>query len=359
MNALEQQFQRNFDEGLEQGASVSIWKNGQELVSLSGGLADKQRAWTQETLVPIYSATKVPAAACLLLALYNCCQTPELAVGDIWPAFPAPRCTVAQLLSHQAGLAALDEPASILDLDACRTAIERTHPQWAPPVHGYHPHTFGPVLDILMIELTGKRLGAYWEEHVRRPLGLDLFIGLPSEEQGRVAMLRAPRCKGRMPTSPFYTRFFDSSSLVYRAFHSVTGLSTPREMNTPAAWECASPAKGGVASARGLAQFYQYLMGLLPHSPFPLDVLEWMSIPQCTGMDQILCCETSFTCGAMCAPEKLFGRSGWGHAGAGGCHAFCEPESGLSFAYVMNAMEMGILPGPRVQKLISALQQEG
>ncbi|HIX19753.1 MAG TPA: beta-lactamase family protein [Candidatus Akkermansia intestinigallinarum] len=351
-------FAQNFAEGLERGAALCVQQNGREGLHLCGGEAREGRAWTPETLVPVYSATKAASAACLLLALYDCCRGPELEVGEIWPRFPAPHLSIAELLSHQSGLAALHLSAVIFDLDACRYAIEHSRPRWGPPVHGYHPHTIGPMIDILMLELTGKRLGAFWEERVRAPLGLDFYIGLPVSERTRVAELRAPRLHSGMPHGPFYDAYFDPSSEVYAAFHSITGLSSAREMNTPAAWECASPAKGGVASARGLASFYQALLGQLPGSPFPPEILEQMSEPQSRGLDRILMRPTSFTCGCMCEPAELFGEGGFGHAGAGGCHAFCEPSCGCSFAYVMNAMEMGILPGRRVLRLIDALLED-
>ncbi len=356
MQHLQAAFDANVAAGLEQGAAVCVWQNGEERVHLCTGEARPGHLWTEETLVPIYSATKAASAACLLLALYDCCQGPELEVGALWPAFPLPHCTVGQLLSHQAGLAALAECAPIHDLEACRHAIEHSQPAWLPPAHGYHPHTIGPMVDILMLELTGQRVGQFWEMHVRRPLGLDFYIGLPASEHDRVAELRTARLPGGgMPRSTFYAQYFDPTSDIYRAFHSLTGFSSAREMNDPAAWQCACPAKGGVASARGLAQFYQALLGHLPGSPFVPEVLEWMTSPQCSGDDLTLCRPTSFGCGAMLEPAELFGRGGFGHAGAGGSHAFGEPSRGLSFAYVMNQMELGILPGVRVQRLIQAL----
>ncbi len=354
MPALRAAFDANIAAGLEQGAAVCVWKDGQELCHLCTGEARPAVAWQADTLVPIYSATKAASAACLLLALYDCCQSPELEVGVLWPQFPLPHCTVGQLLSHQAGLAALAESAPLDDLEACRHAIEHSRPAWQPPAHGYHPHTIGPMVDVLMLELTGMRLGAFWEERVRRPLGLDFYIGLPASERPRVAELLTARMRGAMPRSPFYAQYFDEGSSVYRAFHSLTGFASAREMNCPAAWECASPAKGGVASARGLAQFYQALLGKLPGSPFVPDVLEWMASPRCSGNDLTLCCPTSFGCGAMLEPACLFGRGGLGHAGAGGSHGFAEPQTGCSFAYVMNRMELGILPGARVQRLVDA-----
>lgn len=340
-------FERCFRENLAGGASVSVWKHGLEILTLSGGVG-----WSKDTLVPIFSATKPASALCLLLALHDCCRGPELEVGDIWPAFPAPHCTVGQLLSHQCGLAALAESAPLEDLAACRDAIEKTSPAWLPPQHGYHPQTFGPLVDILLLELTGMRVCEFWEQRIRRPLGLDFYIGLPESEFHRVAQLQAPRIQpGHMQKDEFYKKYFDTGSSVYRAFHSIVGYGTPREMSTPAAWRCGSPAKGGVASARGLAQFYQCLLADF----IPTEVRDWLATPQCSGWDNTLQQHTAFTCGAMCEPAYLFPGGGFGHAGAGGSHAFCAPDSGLSFAFVMNRMELGNLPGARVEHLLQLL----
>ena len=341
------EFERCFRENLAGGASVSVWKHGLEILTLSGG-----EGWSTDTLVPIFSATKPASALCLLLALHDCCRGPELEVGDIWPAFPAPHCTVGQLLSHQCGLAALAESAPLEDLAACRDAIEKTSPAWLPPQHGYHPQTFGPLVDILLLELTGMRVCEFWEQRIRRPLGLDFYIGLPESEFHRVAQLQAPRIQpGHMQKDEFYKKYFDTGSSVYRAFHSIVGYGTPREMSTPAAWRCGSPAKGGVASARGLAQFYQCLLADF----IPTEVRDWLATPQCSGWDNTLQQHTAFTCGAMCEPSYLFPGGGFGHAGAGGSHAFCAPDSGLSFAFVMNRMELGNLPGARVERLLQLL----
>ena len=353
---LQKVFSQNLAEGIEQGGAVSVWLDGQQLCSICGGEARDGIAWQEDTMVPIFSATKPAAAACLLQALYACCRGPELEVGDLWPEFPVPHLTVGELLSHQGGLAALDSAAPLEDLAACRRAIEQSRPCWLPPEHGYHPQTFGPLVDILMLELTGMRVSDYWETQVRRPLGLEFYIGhLPEALESRVALLRAPRLAGAMPRTSFYREYFRAGSEVYRAFRSISGYESAREMNTRAAHVCGSPAKGGVASARGLAAFYQALLGKLPGSPFAPEVAEWMSTPQCSGPDRTLMQPTSFTCGAMCEPAELFPGGGFGHAGAGGSHAFCVPERGFSFAYVMRGMEPGLLPGERVRRMLRAL----
>ncbi|RYD32429.1 MAG: esterase, partial [Verrucomicrobiaceae bacterium] len=58
-------FERNFRDRGEIGASISVWWDGTELLSEGHGWCEKEktRPWTTDTLVPVYSATKVPSAA--------------------------------------------------------------------------------------------------------------------------------------------------------------------------------------------------------------------------------------------------------------------------------------------------------
>ena len=63
-------YEQNFRQRGELGASISIWWQGVELLTASHGWCEREqtRAWTRQTVVPVYSATKVPAAATLLIA---------------------------------------------------------------------------------------------------------------------------------------------------------------------------------------------------------------------------------------------------------------------------------------------------
>ena len=45
----------------------------------------------------------------------------------------------------------------------------------------------------------------------------------------------------------------------------------------------------------------------------------------------------------------------FGHPGAGGSHAFADPENNIAFAYVMNQMELGIFPNAKSLRLVEAL----
>ena len=70
------------------------------------------------------------------------------------------KITLAQLLSHQAGLAALDEHVECARLSAVIDALEKQKPNWPPgSAHGYHARTFGFLLDELV---QAHRAGNRW-----------------------------------------------------------------------------------------------------------------------------------------------------------------------------------------------------
>jgi CubicO group peptidase (beta-lactamase class C family) len=120
------------------------------------------------------------------------------------------------------------------------------------------------------------------------------------------------------------------------------------------------PASGGIASARGLAGFYASLARDGARSA--------MTSPLVNGPDLVLCTPTSFSAGFMLDPRDATGRkirqtfgpspAAFGHPGAGGVHAFVDPENGLAFAYVMNQMELGVFPNRKSLALMEAIYAE-
>src|SRR3954468_24967079 len=130
-------FEDNFTRFGELGAAVSVWRHGELLVELSGGFRDAKREqpWTAEHLVLFWSATKGLGSACLLHTLQEHHIGLSRCVAEFWPEFAQAgktEITFAQLLSHQAGLSALDEPADVLDYAAVIGAIEKQRPLWLP-----------------------------------------------------------------------------------------------------------------------------------------------------------------------------------------------------------------------------------
>lgn len=366
---LEKAFERNFARRGELGASVSVWKWGVEVVSLSRGWCEREqeREWTAKTMVPFYSTTKGLASATLLMVMEERGLTPENLVREVWPEFPIERGTFGQLMSHQLGMVMLDKKVSIWEYEEVIRAIENQPPGWdvegRHTGHGYHPRLLGFIHDELVRLLTGDRLGVVWREKIAEPLGLDAWIGLPEEEFGRVARLYPGKQDKSDLESGFYRELHRPDSLVKRAFGSPHGLHSVREMNEPRAWTAALPAMGGVGTACALAKFYQAACGAIEF--FSPRVREWMGTMRTSGEDRILQTPTAFSCGFQLDPLDAFGRKerhhyglsrrAFGHPGAGGSHAFGDPDSGLSFAYVMNQMELSPLPKAKCLDMVKAI----
>lgn len=367
LGELLDRFEENFRSKGELGASVSVWWRGEEVLSVGEGWCEKDRvrSWGADTLVPVYSATKAPAAATLLMSLDARGLGPETPVREVWPGFPVEEARFGDLLSHQCGLAALDRRASVWEHDEVVAAIEAQEPAWRPGEgHGYHPRTFGALLDEPVRRLTGRTLGEEWREKIAAPLGLDFWIGLPEMEWPRVARLYPGKAAAEDLQSGFYKEFNTEGTLTRRAFGSPRGLHSVQEMNDPKAWSAGFPAMGGVGTASALAKFYQAAIGAID-SPLAESVKRALATVRSAGDDRVLIQPTAFSCGCQFDPldsagrksRELYGPSpqAFGHPGAGGSHALGDPASGVSFAYVMNQMELGVMPGARCRGLVEAL----
>jgi CubicO group peptidase (beta-lactamase class C family) len=370
LGAVLDQFHRNFDDDGELGASVSVWWRGAEVLREGRGWCERthRRRWTGDTLVPVYSATKGPASAALLLALDEHGLDVETRVCEVWPRFPVAEASFGDLLSHQCGLAALDRAADAWKHEEIVGAIEAQAPAWRPGGgHGYHPRTFGTLVDEPVRRLTGMPLGAFWNERVAMPLGLEFWIGLPESEFPRVAELHPGRARVGERDALFYQEFAREGALTFRAFRSPSGFRSVREMNDPKAWQAGFPAKGGVGTASALAKFYQVAIGVLP-GPFGPKVLAALGTRRIQGDDRVLMQPTAFSAGCQMDPldaagaklRHLYGpeRDAFGHPGAGGSHAFGDPENGISFAYTMNQMELSVLPGAKSTVMIERLYSD-
>ena len=369
---LQERFAENFLSRGELGASVSVYQHGELRLRLAAGHQDRQRQlpWTAETRVLFWSATKALASACLLHA----CAQQGVAVGTpvikIWPEYGAAGkegTTFLHVLNHQAGQPALRRPeVSVWDHAEVVATLAGQAPFWNPGSrHGYHVRTFGFLVDELVRRLSGvANVGCYFRQVFGDPLGLDLWIGLPPGLTGQVAPIQAPR---RTRTSspwddPFYEALNDPASLSRQAFATPSGLPTPSSMNTAEVRAGVFPSFGGIGTADSLARFYQLLCS--PNAWFNVETLRAASTVAASGMDEVLRVPTAFAAGFMKDPpgprgklRELFGPSpaAFGQPGAGGSHAFADPDRHLSFAYIMNQMEPGLFPNQKSLGLVESL----
>jgi CubicO group peptidase (beta-lactamase class C family) len=365
-------FRENFSHLGELGAALTIWQDGREVLSLARGRRERERpeVWTAATPVLVWSATKGPAVACVLHAMQEHSVTLTTAVADVWPEFAAhgkKRVTMGEALSHQSGVSVLDQPVPVLDHAAVAAAIAAQRPHWSPgTAHGYGPRLYGFLLDELVRRITGKTLGEYWRNVFAEPLGLDFWMGVPPEMVDKVAPILPP--KTAPPKDRFYTAFVTPGSFTLRAFASPEGLGSVAAMNALAGRLASLPGFGGIGTAASLAKFYAMLAcggALSGRRFFQPWVIDWMTTTLAQGDDRVLLTETAFSAGFMRDPvspdgaklRKIFGPShtAFGHPGAGGSHAFADPENRIAFAYVMNQMEPGVLPGPKALRLVDAI----
>lgn len=372
-------FEENFHTRGELGASVSIWQKGVEILNLSHGHADRARSrvWDAETLAPVWSATKGPAAVCCLMALHEANLPLNCPVSEVWPEFVGggkAHLNFAHLLSHTAGLCALDERVPIFNYEAVIDALEHQRPLWEPGTkQGYHARTFGFLMDEVVRRITGvESLGEYFRETIGSPLGLDFWIGLPTAQHERVASIYPGKISIAVSDQPFLKAFSTAGTLTQRTFSSPMGLNAVSDFNQADTWTGGYASMGGVGSARGLGKFYAMLAQggtWAGNEIVPASVIDLLSRTLSQEEDGVLCTPIAFAAGVMQDPlvndpESIPGKlrqhygpslKAFGHPGAGGSLAFADPENGLSFAYVMNQMEAGALPGEKSIGLIQRL----
>ncbi|HYY13445.1 MAG TPA: serine hydrolase domain-containing protein [Chthoniobacterales bacterium] len=367
---LEPLFQENFVKFGELGAAVSIWQNGKVILDLYGGFKDARREhpWMADTLVLIWSATKGLGSACLLHVLQEHGIDIAERVAEFWPEFAQAgkeRITLAQLLSHQAGLCALDRQVDVLDYEKIIRALELQKPLWPPgSAHGYHARTFGFLLDELVRRIARTSVAEYWRKTFAEPLALDLWIGLPHDENPRVATMYAAKTGKPPEPKQFYADLTIPGTLARKAFTSPSGLHAVSAMNRAAVRAQTIVSFGGIGNAHSLAKFYALLANggsMQGRSFFTEATLRWMTRTLSDGMDRVFEMRTAFSAGFMKdsqqARRRIFGTSttSFGHPGAGGSHAFADPEHKLSFAYVMNQMKQSVLPNEKSLRLLSRM----
>ena len=362
---LKNVFQHILAETTAGGASLALWYDEKLILSLHGGEASPGRVWQSDTPCLIWSASKGIAAAVTLHALQEKGISLTTRMADLWPEFAdsaKDRISLSELLSHRAGLAAIDQRGlSITDHEAVAAALAAQAPNWDfDGTHGYGARTFGFLLDEIVRRVTGEKLGERWERLFRGPLDLDLWFGLPVEILESAATVIAP--KTPPVPGPFSRAFGDPASLTRRALsepNSEIGALTPSVMNSPAMRMASLPSLGAIATADSLAWFYA-MLATDGGGIFNDETLETMRTTLAKGPDRVLIDKTSFSAGFMTNEFGVYGPSpsAFGHPGAGGSIAFADPEHGFGFAFIPSAMNPGALPGPRTQKLLTALYGE-
>jgi CubicO group peptidase (beta-lactamase class C family) len=310
---------------------VAVYHGGELVVDLWGG-----PALGPDSLLPVASSTKGAAYVCAAVLAEAGDLRLDRPVASYWPGFAAAgkaETTVRQLLSHRAGLVGVDGGFTLADLHEDRVLaarLARQRPYWRPgTAHGYHGLTMGALVGELVHRITGQTLQAFYTTQIRRPRGVDFFVGLPETHEHRFVPLTAPADAGR--DDPV-----DAGSLTGVA--SAVPVADRIAVHNSRAFRAAGPASsGGVASARGLALLYASCISQVgSRRPLlaPDTVAEWAQIHS-TGHDLVMRRPSRFGLGFQLPGEDqpYLSARAFGHNGSGGSWGFADPRTGIAFGY--------------------------
>ena len=377
--AVADAFADNFDDHGEVGAAFCLYVGGASVVDVWGGMADPAtgRPWEQDALQLHFSTTKGVAAICAAILHERGQLDYDSPVADYWPEFAAggkATVTVAQCMSHQAGLAAVDTPLTldeICDKEPVLRALEIQEPLWEPgTANGYHAITYGWIVGEIVKRIDGRPIGRFLAEEIAGPLGVDSFIGLPESEEHRVTRIIPAPVITDPPTIELIAAMMGPGSLGYRALTMDGAMLVGQEydpsvplqidaFNTRQVHAAEIPGAAGISEARALARMYGACVSEVDGIRLISDeTVRTVRAERSRGPDKSLVVECAWGMGFMRHLDTnpmLTGES-FGHPGAGGSLAFGDLDHQVGFGYVMNQMGNGVAGDPRANALIEAVR---
>ncbi|GAB3696710.1 serine hydrolase domain-containing protein [Nocardiopsis oceani] len=344
---VRQVFQGLVDDGREAGAGLSVWREGREVVRLSGGWADneRRRPWNDDTLVQPFSLSKPFAALAALVAVRDGALSLDEPIANHWKGYGRlgkEDTTLRQVLTHSAGQPRFPAEAAGLDpLDDARlrTSLAEAAPEYTPGTRlGEHALTHGHLIDGILRAAAGTTLGDVFNEVVRPALGLDAWFGVPEHDLTRVADLEYadPDWPLRLPAAPWL---------------AVPGGTLAPETTNSEAWR--RSVFGGVnlhASATTVAWFLSRItdeQGPLRDFLGPELHKEFLK-PQATGHDEVFGTELTWTLGFLRDDAKI------AKGGIGGSAAWWSLRNGHACAYLTRTLD----DHSRVAAVAAALDDE-
>jgi CubicO group peptidase (beta-lactamase class C family) len=370
-------FIENFTHRNELGAACCIYYQGEKVVDLWSGSRNRatDEPWEEHTMVGVFSTAKGMAGLAMAIAHSRGYLDYEELVCTYWPEFAQQgkeKVTVRQLLSHQAGLFAIDEPVDQIiarDFDQLATILARQKPAWESGTRqAYHAQSLG-FYEGELIRRTDpqhRSLGQFFQDEIASPMGLDFYLRLPDDiPNSRLAIIEQPSPISRMfhTSLPLMLASMSRNSPTHRAVFTNPGPFLFFDPEHIYARNLENPSGNGIGTARALAQAYNAAItgsAVLGINQDTLQALMAEPIPPIHGFyDEVMKREMCFSLGFL-KPNRVYpfgSSSAFGEPGAGGSFAFADPEAKLAYAYVTNRMGVKMGGDSRELALRDALQQ--
>ena len=355
----------------------SVYHRGDPVVEIWGGYADDEAKvpWSRDTLSIYCSTTKAVASIVLQMLAERGHIDYDAPVAKYWPEFAQNgkgEITVEQLVSHQAGMAAIDSSFSFFDVlhnpELVGEALAAQKPNWKiGDGFGYHAVTMGILVDQLIrrVDPEHRSLSSFFQEEIAEPFDIDFFIGLPRSENYRTArvvpanVLQWATVSDSKYWNAHYSMITDSGSLIRGV------LKNPQEMmeldanmNNPFFREVPVASLNGFGTGASIAK----LMGILSNGGKVYDnhlltpeSIQHLGTVLANGTDLVLHIDMAFGPGTMLHQTPNNGIM-FGHPGMGGQIGYADPGMKLGWSYLSNHFSMyGLADEPSTLELQDAM----
>jgi CubicO group peptidase (beta-lactamase class C family) len=209
-------------------------------------------------------------------------------------------------------------------------------------------------------------LGTFFRDEVAGPLALDFWLGLPEDQESRVApTIPAPPPGPGDPVPSLYVAAFTDPTSIQGLMLANSGgyMMVPGESDSRAAHAAEMGAVGGVTNARGLAGMYQPLALGGGDLVTPDRLAAMGAVVSATSVDAVLLVPSRWALGFVKTIDNrhlpvadregmLLSEEAFGHPGMGGSLGFADPRARLSFGYTMNRQGIGLGVNERGQSLV-------
>lgn len=372
----------------EEKTQLCVFYRGERVVDLWRSTPQDTR-FSADSLVNIFSSGKSLETIAIASLVGRGLLDYDDRIADHWPAFAAHgkgEITVADLMRHEGGLAALDRSVDVEDLlprnikeNRVGALIEQQPARFRKGEGNqreYHAITRGWIVNELFrrVDPEGRTVGEYLREEISGPLEADAYVGIREEELERVSKLTPlgfgfmlleslkPRFLGRRIKLGFLQLFGRLLRILWSMRQATTrgapppytGMKDIGFFNEPAVAMGETPSAGANCSARGLAKIAAMMSarGRWEDREY-LSRAAWDALHDRPVAADMGFAPTDFTQGGVnrfteaaargSRLERAFnaGREGfYGWMGLGGSIFQWHPEHEIGFAFVPTALHV-------------------
>ena len=338
LEQVKQLFQQQIDQGVHPGASLAVYRYGNLVLDVHGGIA-KDEPVDDQTMFVLMSSTKPLTASCLYMLKERGKLSYDDLVSKHWPEFAQngkETVTIRHILTHRGGFP--ETPASLPSTDWPDWSKVTRAMEQAPTIYtpgetlAYHPINFGWVIAEIVRRVDGRTFDRFLAEELAAPLGMEhTYVGLPKGLEGHV--------------SPMHLMEDDADT---------SGYSTT--FSQPAVWGAIVPGANGVATAGDLARFYAMMerKGSLDGATVIQQTTAEEAVEfQVEGVDKSIGVFAQRSLGLALGDERMGKSNGnplntFGHGGAGTSIGWADFDSGLAVGYITNGFRGSVTNNARL-----------